>query len=504
MSTPVTAYNPIPSSYDASRQRTQWVETMGTTSLPSGKVWINPTGEYTVSECQSHGVTHFSKYDLVHMDSGTQNTLKTTGKSYDAVPRPEAFFNLTRNNSMPASGIDQYGFQYPPQWYPTGPLTQAQAEQKADAMGLDHAIWIGETQEGDSWIGPGHPMWKWFHNRFRTRMETKWGGLGIPFFIAHNYFHFKHFDWADLGVKSRSEQKAKFARPVDQWEGNDFSAGGSLARTNTICEGIYLPAPDVVRKGVLGHIFKILVNKKMGYYTCTFLFSQHEWRPNNWQSISYSEEFYPADGEWGTFLRTDKIAMDPNDIMSYALWGLEFGDIYVEWGAAGKITTDDLGYGWQAEDLWYPEDSLTPNAQAPEPGGGSSTIAVGFPHYSVPGGPSKGWRYNWSAFGVRMYGETFGKVTGSGSTAGFCEYRIDGGAWVTPQASEADEIIDSYYDSRAFVRWRRKSGKIAIGYFNQAAVNTKQTLEVKHPTTPGVIYSMTICGSATHAVLITE
>jgi hypothetical protein len=505
MSTAVLFFNPIPSGLNTRRQRTQWVEVMGPTTLPAGKAWIQRTGAYTSEECISRGVTHFSSYDLVHMESAEVTALMTAGKTYDSVPRPEAFFGLTYDPSKPDDAVDGYGIHYNPRWYPNGPFNQAQAEAKGYAMGLGHAIFIGETEEGTSWIAPNHPMWRWFWNIFCQRMAAKWTALGIQWFVATNYFHFELFDWSELGKKTRSVHKAKFARPISEWEGNDYTPGGTKAASNLICEGIYLSAPDGVRKRVLQHIFRCLINRKLGYFTCTFLFGQHEWHPNSFGSVHYDEEWYPTDGEFGTLYRSDKITLDPNDIMSFIVWGKEFGDIYHEWNASGKITTDDLGYAWNAQDLWFPGDGDTPTAQAPEPDGGSSTIAVDFPHYSVPGGSSKGWRYNWSAFGVRMYSETFGKVVGSGSTAGFCEYRMNGsGSWLTPQVNEADEVTDAFFDERAIVRYRRKGGQIAIGYFNQSAPNTKQTIEIRHPSIPGVVYTATVCGSATHVVLINE
>lgn len=507
----ITFYNPIPSSYNVKRQRTQFVETMGATTLPAGKVWVHNKGAYTVAEMKSRGVTHLSKYDNVSLPDAERIALQDAGETYDAVPRPEAFLGLSYDPSRPYGATDPLGYWYSPQYWPDGPLSTSQAEAKANSMSLDHALWVGETEEGTSWIAPGHPMWRTIWTRFRQRMASKWTALGKPFFIAANYFHnFGNgmYGWANLSGVSRNEVKEKFARPLSAWEANDYTPGGTRAATNLICEGIYLGAPDLVRRIVSQNIFNHLVNKKMGYYSASFLFAVHEWRPNNFQSIEYAEEYFPGSGNWGMFLTADKIRIDPNVHMSIACWSLEFGDMFLEWAGEGKPSTDNVGYGWVANHLWYPNGNTTPNGQQPQPPnvGGGGYIASGFPYYQLSGG--KSFPNNWSAFGVRMYSETFGKVTGVGSTAGFCEYRLGvggvWGAWVTPQSTTENEIIDSFYDQRAFVRYRRLAGKIALGYFNELAPNTKQSIEIKHPTTPGVVYTGEVCGSATFVVLITE
>lgn len=505
----ISFVNPIPSSYNVKRQRVQFVETTGPTKLPEGKVWVHAKGEYTIQEMKSHGITHFSKYDLTNIPNADRIALENAGETYDAVPRPEAFLQLPFNGSIPETwGTDQYGIGYSKRYWPNGPFNTQQAIDRANGINIQHNIFVGETEEGESWIAPNHPMWKTIWDTFRQRMHNYWTPKGKPYYISANYFyHFGNgmYGWTNLKNTSRSEIKAKFARPVSQYEPNDYTPGGNRSSTNLVCEGIYVYAPDLALRIVSQNIFNHLINKKMGYYSASFLAGVHEWRPNNYVSIEYAQEYFPE--AWGMFFRADKIPLDPSTHISIAAWTLEFGDMFIEWAGSGKPSNDNVGYGWVASDLWYPNGSTTPTEQIPQPPnvGAGGVIASGFPYYQYQGG--KGVSNDWSAFGVRMYSETFGKVTGPGSISGFCEYRLkkDGvwGSWITPSDTDANEIIDSFHDNRAFVRYRRLGGQIAFGYLNEMAPNIKQSLEIKHPVT-GIIYSGEVCGSSTYMTLIIE
>lgn len=510
MSTPVASYNPIPSTHDVSIQRTQFIENLAGFTMPGGKVFIAGRGDYTIAECDSRGITHYSKYDLTSLPGGDITALVNAGRTYDAVPRIENFMNLTFMGGPENWLFAPDGTTYNTQWWPTGPLDNAAATAKGNSVDISHLIWIGETQEGSSWIRPGHPMWKAFFSKMRERAEAKWAGSGKQPLIAANYFHFDFLPFAklDTNAHTKSYFKTEYAKPVGTWPSSDYSPGGSLSDTNMICNAVYYNAPDETRKAVRENIFRALCNTKMGYYTCTFAVGRYEWRPNNMQSRWFPEAIYGATDD-GTFFRSDKILMNPNVLMAQAFWGWEYGKMVHEWYSIGKSSHTKMAYPYAVHDLWYPHDGPTNTGTTVTTNiyGQRIEYANSFPHYTSdqnlwfdPALPGS----NWIPYAEAMYAATLGQCTGSGDSEGYCEFRIDGGSWIVPDlSSDASEIIESYFEDRGYMRWRRKSGKFAWAWQDETGPNTKRLIEFKHPTN-GITYSTYVCGSSVYAGLITE
>jgi hypothetical protein len=222
--------NPISVNFEPDKQLTSWADYAPDMKLPKGHFWVAKRGDWSIETILRKGVTHISNYQLPWETNPKEvERLKSLGMTYNDVPRVEAFMNL------PASGADRTVNGHNAKYWPTGPLTEKEAIRKADEADTGHALWIGETMEGASYMAPGEPMWGHFYKRLRQRYEATYGPRGIPYFIAHNYFMF----WPDafkLGdgknKAERDEKKKLFSIPVDQFPSTDFRPGGTLSSTN--------------------------------------------------------------------------------------------------------------------------------------------------------------------------------------------------------------------------------------------------------------------------------
>lgn len=506
MATPVTIYNAIPEIYDPRKQINQWVEVGENLVLPSGKSWSSGRDEYSIQQIMDKGCTHVKKQHLDYSTNPSQAaTLMNTGKTFNEAPKNNEIFNMPGELSP---GPNEWrtapdGTRYNAMIWPNGPLNQAQAESKANQTDINHALWIGETCENDPWIDAGHPQWRHFYNIMRNRYDARFGST--PHWICHNYYLPSGRDWWTLGHAGpdRNIYKTKILRPFNQWEPTHFSPGGTLNRTNLIVDGIYIGAPDAQRKNVLRTIYKLMVFKAAGYAAGSVLFAIHEWRPNNYYNVEYPEAKFP--GQWGTFYRQNKVALDPNEQMAYAFFSLLFGEIFADWGHGGRNSSTKMEGSWPNNDYWYSAGSSTDTGQEPA-GQGGGYRAVGFPHYAFEGDGQK-VRYVWSGgsdytyFGVRMFAKTFGQT--AGGTKKFCKFRINGGSWVTPGPNMADPIVDAYFDDGAFVISEIKDGKLALAFYKAISDNTKRVVEIEHPTNPAITYEFEICGNKVHSALIT-
>jgi hypothetical protein len=495
-------FQAIPDKFDPKLQRTQWVENFENFQLPQGQIWVPQRGEYTVAEVMAKGGNYLSKYDMAGVSAADRVALENAGKVYSAVDRPEAFLRL------PANGQDnwqkdKYGITYNKRFWPNGPLTQAEAEKKADEADLRYSLIVNETEEGSSWVSPDHPMWGWYYTRLNQRMKQKWGEGN--YFISHNYFTFDPIDWFGLGFHSRERHISEFEKPVSQWKKNRFTAGQSLSATNLVCLGVYLNAPDQALNNVFSLIYKSLALKKMGKSTAVFLFGTHEWNPNIRQSITFYPDQFP--GKSGTLYRNEKLKMEPSDIITYAALGSIYCPVMIEWAAQGKNTKTKVGMDWITDDYWFPAGSTTDTGQTSgrRPDNEfEQKFANGFPHYDFSGAPTRSGTQgsNYFAFGIRMYAQTFGKV--KGGIRQYCRYRIDGGKWMEPQ-SEVRAIVNAAFDSGEFVVSERKNGKIAYAYYAAGLKDNKaHLLEWEHPTKPGKIYREKVAGRQVEMMLTDE
>lgn len=461
--------NPVPQTYTPATQLTAWADKAPDMSLPKGHFWVAPKGEWTIPFMFKKGVTHISNFQLPWNNIPEVERLKRSGVTYNDVPRIEAFMDLKPNaNDRVVNG---YNLKY----WPNGPLSEKEAIEKANRTDIGHALWIGETMEGVSYMPPGEAMWKHFYARLRERYQADFGARKIPYLIAHNYFMF----WPDefkLGknAREREEKKRMFKIPVADYPKTDFRPGGTLSFTNLIMESIYLNAPDDQVGTLFGSLYRMELFRRMGYNAGVFLFGVHEWKPNNLYQYVY------PDGEYYFY---DKLPLEPNLIISYAFLSQIYGNIYVEWGGSGKQSSRNWDDG---KGLWHPDGAILPQP--------------GFPHVAKQGQGQPGYHgYTGSSdlsyFGIKLYNDTFGQV--DGGVRKYLRFRVDGKAWITPDTASGPNIVDAHYDRRGIVFSQSKNGKTAWFYVNPYADNLAHKLEVILPD--GKAITEIVAGNGVHA-----
>jgi hypothetical protein len=466
--------NPVPSNYNPDVKTASWADIAPDMKLPTGHFWVANRGDWSIETIQRKGVTHISNYQLPWQTNVNEvNRLKSAGLTYNDVPRPEAFMDLK------PSGPDKWQNNYNLKYWPNGPLNEQEAIKKADQTDDGHALWIGETMEGNSYMPPEQPMWGSFYKKLRQRYESNFGARKIPFQIAHNYFMFwpAEFKLED-GNGLKEARKKMFSMPVIDFPQTNFKPGGTLSSTNLIVEGVYLNAPDIQNGALYNSLYRMELFKKMGYQAGVFLFGVHEWRPNNAYLYNYPD---------GKYYRKDKLPLEPNIIIAYAFISQIYGNTYVEWGSSGKQVK--VGRNWDTQwgsGDWYPSGQRTARD------GFRYIVKQGEPAYAGYTGSS-----DLSYFGIKLYNNTFGQV--EGGVKKYLRFRVDGAAWTDPEEIAGNNIVNAFYEKRGFVLSQTKNGKTAWFYVNSFADNLAHKLEVVLPD--GKIESLTVAGNGIHARL---
>lgn len=460
--------NHVPQSYEPSRQVTQYQDIAPDMTLPKGHVWIARPTKPDAMQVIRKGVTHLPHHFLPWDNAGNKEVtrLKDAGLTYNNVPRLEVIFNLSR------TGADNWVGDFNTAYWPLPEARDSEqwAIDKANQADISDVIWIGETQEGSSWVTPSNPLWGRFYKQLRKRYEDKWASRGFTYYICHNYFTF----WPgnlSLG-NGREKDKALLRLPANQLPHSDFSPDGQLTNTNLIVEGVYLNAPDIVTGQVYKLIFSSVVKKTLGYETGVFLFGVHETRPNNKYEYKYNE---------GTFYHEDKIPIDPNVHIANVFIAHTFGKLFTEWGDKGYFQNRYFKVG--TDGVWF--NALSNDQQQRFP--------INNPGYDGYYGYSGSMDLTY--FGHKLWNDTFGKTVGGERK--FLKHRIDNGPWITPSGFSVDEVVDAYHDSRGFALAETKSGKTAWFYLNSFADNKWHTLSVELPN--GQIVSQKVAGNGIHA-----
>lgn len=467
---PAGFLNHVPQGYDPSRQQVQWADIAEDMQLPTGHFWINGWKPWGVDKVFAKGVTHLPHLSLPwnEADGNKQVVeLKNAGKTYNDVPRLEAFLGL---HPTGAEGLWPDGTSK--SWWPNGAFDRETSIQKADQADVSDAIWIGETSENVSWQRDDADMWRHFYARLRQRYDERFKSRGISYEICHNYF------W--LGGESLVHNKGAdyykdiFKRTPEQLPQTVYSPGGTLSSTTMIVEAVYLNAPDLTLRQPLELIFRLAYFRHLGYNAGVFLFGQYETRPNNKLEIRYDD---------GTYFRNDKAPIDPGTHIANGFLSQVYGNLFCEWGGSTKVDGKNLDYRFLNGD-WYPTGSTTPQGGFPHLWKHDGEIYFGYTGST-----------DLSYFGQRLYALTFGKT--AGGQRQYLRFRVDGGSWITPDQTAINEVIDAYYQQRGFVLSETKNSATAWFYMNRYADNKPHILEVELPN--GQIVKNTVAGGGIHA-----
>jgi len=245
--------------------------------------------------------------------------------------------------------------------------------------------------------------------------------------------------------------------------------------------GWYKNPPDN-RDFVYQQIFQMEVARREGLTSGIFLFPVHEYLPGFSNQIELEE---PA----GRFSRSEKAPLSPSDLLLAPFLAFEYGDIYVVWDTDYKKSENPADIrrseGKGGSDVWEPA------AGGPKEFPYGSGAGPEFPAAYAQ------WVYDLTHWGVLQYART-AAVAGERVYAAF---RLDGGPWIEPQTDGSD-VLYAWDAKRGIASFRSKGAAACVWYVNPYADNRRHTIEIRHPTKPGVTWRGTVAGDGLHVALV--
>jgi hypothetical protein len=459
--------------YDPRTGRVQWADFVTPSQTPPGKVFIMRKNEWSTQQVFSSGMTHLSKYEIIHLSPTEEAQFYTpSGKGYNDVPTTPEVLNLPRlgpdvwlpNSTSWPNMLNGAYFQN------GQPLTEQQGADKGNIADLRYPINVLETKENWHAVSSHWPFWKPYFQNWSRRLSERFGADN--YMLSYNYLDGFIHNIAWLG---RAEAKALLRQPLSQWPGNQMLPGGTLEHTNTGCYPIYLGAIDLVRNETFNLAYSCMVAQKAGKKQVAFMANIHEQRPNN---------YYLHDlPNGGKFARQDKVPVSPGAAITIGSVGYIFGNGVIGWGFGGKVTGDKL---WsrvflQGHELYY------------KPGESTISDLSEFPYLT----PSDREYYTCYTGVEDVLGMTYSALNRTwgrthGGTKGFLKIRVNGGAWINPANADADDLVDGQLDQRIVGRYQMKGNELSYWLCDPYADNSTRLVEFEHPTQPGTVYSLSM------------
>lgn len=494
LETNIKPVNPIGAGYDpTASQDPQWMDTGSNFTLPAGH-WHQASPnrqDRNVARTRLKGVTMVSNFDAQD-EPGNEAAYfaANPGIRYlDAIKTEDIFASILGD-----TGTDSYvqgpGYLYNARYWVNGPLTNQQALNAANNLGIDAAVIVLETMEGNRYIPETAPAWKVFIDRVAERLAALPAlPSGTPRLYAQNYFQ----RWYggpryELGQATRAEHESLLSLNPSLWPPNIFTGSGNFSATNLIVEDIYLEAPSNTRSALMRRIFRMILAKKIGKSTGLFWFDVHEWSPGS------SHNTYTNSG---VFERADKIPHNPQLAMLLPFIAHEYGTVSIDWGlhrrgqlhgGNPRFYVNNFGAGNDTgKDRFYPN------------GGGTAT----YTNYASNGAggyyTQLYWLSDFPNFGLRAWAENCAPTLGG--VEYYRRYRINGGAWIETGGYGMDELR-AYYEDTYVVRLRVLGNMMSVFAYNMSADNIKRTLEFPHPTNPAILFRMEVVGIGPFCKLI--
>jgi hypothetical protein len=497
MATDITWLEPIADNWDPSTQQAQWVDILPPVTVPASKTWHMTRGNtWTASQMLAAGCTHVTKFDISGLPDAQRNAIINAGKAYN-----DPMGNLTAQQyNLPDRGAgvwrppgaewpnifnDQF-FDYVPGQ--TEPLTPQQGTEKGNLQSTAYNIVIWENAEQNHAISDHWSFVRAYFEAFIPRMVAKWGANN--FRVANNYFSGIGGSIDNMG---RTNAKLWMRKSPSLWNSDRPSGslgypsgqmlpGGTLELTNLSCFAWYVGQPDTVFKKFFNLIFAAGLNHKAGKFLVSFVQGISEWRPNNFYKYVYPE---------GLLYKKDRVPVNPNYVYSIAIVSFIWADGLIAYLFDTRRGDKNVVRKYSEGALWFPTGASTPQSldQFPhfvEEGAGYYTTFTGIADVT--------------AMGVHNYVQSW--VPTEGGTRYFCDFRLDGGSWVTAQNAELDDVVDAHLDERGICAVRILGGLMSVFYMDPFANNTSKILEFKHPTNPTITYTQTVSTCIAHVCLI--
>lgn len=460
-----------------------WLTVPSSGDLPTNKIFMirRDLSTKTVQNQFDAGITHIDHFDLPWDNPSEVSTVQNTGRTYNGEPNCQHIFGLT-DSGQPSNWAGGYNSKF----WPDGPLNETQSRIVASSTSWgEHNIWSGQTEEGEHMMPHTYEMWRWFYNELAERMEQRQTTTGKLTYISHNYFWIGQPDAFRLGTLSRQQHK-DILTGAASFPATRYDAGSTLADTNLICQGLYsngsawaVDQSHENENSLLHHLHKLMMIKKMGKKSLTFLQWFYEWVPNN-----YITNHLPN----GDLVAVqNKIPLPPGYIITAVFMALEFGDGFKGWGSfPNNLSTE-------AETDWFYDEGLGFRYKA----NGSSEWVNEYSkkrQSEAMGASSEAEVEKFAMIARNLWVTTFGKMQNGNRS--FARFRIDGGSWIEPTGNGTDHV-DAFFERRGICVVRQDGNRKGVFYYNQSADNQPHVLEFQFPGSSD-IYKANVSTNNTH------
>jgi hypothetical protein len=466
-----------PDAYYAAKQVAQWAEIVPEYNLPAGKIFILGKGaNWTHNQVLSRGMTHLQHNDVSGISAGDLQALQNAGKTYSSVKTgPEV---LHAPGGGPNQWIGNYPNMYNAMYWPNGFPTYEQGFAIGQITDISDMNRVHETMENNHYSDPRSDGWAGFYDALMPRLIAK---FGPNVFVAHDYlFHNVGPDWHNI---TEAQANAYF-RNLPTLQNYDFITGG-LKSVNGYCASGYLAMPDRDDRYVYDIALKGRMYKRLGKKMVCYFDPEREAMPNMLTANVVNGD---------TLYMQNKMPTPAPMAAGMVSAGLQFGNGFIGWNAAGKVTNKKWSTYWMQQlfsgSYWIKNGETLKRS--------SDT----WPHLS---GDMSYTFVNWgscvdfAAFAEYQWHATMGQV--DGGVTKYAKYKINDGPWYNPVNTFEDDLTYAKYHKAPIVETTVKDGKEGIYFIEPCSQNNKKLITIEGQT--GKTHTFYACGNTPHLALAT-
>lgn len=447
------SYNPSPT------QILSWADTISPYQLPSGKVFVIGKGPgWTPSQVLGAGMTNIQHNDFSGVSQIEREQIQNAGKSYHSVPFTPELMNITDRG--PDEWVGNFPDAYNKLFFPNGLPNYDGGFAYGQNCDISHRVTVAETMENTHYTNPRAAFWGGFYDAKTARLNDKWG--------PGNWLQSHDYLFINMGPSwhyiTESQARAYFRNP-NTLENSDYLTG-TLKHCNLYCAGGYLSGPDRDNRYVFDLALKCRMYKMVNRKCCLYWDPEREWMPN-----MKSGQVGPE----GILYKENKMPTPSTITAGLVATSLYFGVGFIGWNTMGKVT-NKIWSSIYMEQLFnssfYVKNGETqrrPWQEWPflQPTTASTIVQWG----AAP---------DIAAFTAKAYAETLGQVAGGVQKP--ARYKIDNGAWYTPQLTYEDDLCYAKYNNKPIVETQVESGKEGVFFIDPMADNKPHMITVEGQT----------------------
>jgi len=467
-----------PDAYYAAKQIVQWAEIVPEWNMPAGKIFVLGKGrDWVPNQVLKRGMTQIQHNDLSGVSEADITALKNAGKTYHSVPITPELLGIGATGPNEWVGDYAAGTLHNKLYFPNGLPTYEQGLAYGQNCDISHKITIGETMENNHYTSPNAAFWAGYYEAKSARLTARFGAGNWA--MAHDYlFASVAPSWSDI---SEAQAKAYFRNPATLPNYNFIT--GTLKDTNMFTGSGYLGMPDRDKRYVYDNALSARLCKRIGKKFVNYFDPERESMPNMLTANIVGPN---------TLYLHNKMPSPSPIAAGLVSVGLHFGDGFVTWNGAGKVTNKKWSTYWMQQlfggSYWVKQGETMHRSSDswPNLSGDQSYTVVNW-----------GSCIDFAAFAAYQWYATLGQVEGGVTKA--ARYRINGGPWYNPVNTFEDDLCYAKYNQAPIVETKLKDGKEGLYFIDPCSQNNKKIVDVIGQT--GQQHTFEACGNTPHLAL---